>query len=502
MPIISNFPTSEDVATKTHDGLMSAADKTKLDGIANGATANTGTVTSVTLTQGNGITVSSSGTAITGSGTRTISVNYGTDAPKMDGTAAAGSSATPAHSDHIHPTDTSRAAASDLTSHTGNKSNPHGVTAAQAKALPEDGTAVAAAKLANAQNIRVNLASESNASFNGTAAATPGVDGILPVKHGGTGVDNLNDLKSMLEFGVPVSKLGVSSVLNDNSWANIKKMSDLGFGANIWSIGDTKSVLINGTIGTLHVNATVWVYILGFNHNSDIEGEGITFGGFKTAQTGGTDVCLVDSKYSSTSSDGTLLFNLNHWGTSSSPYNTSYGGWKGCDARYDILGSTNKEPSGYKATPVASSRVGYDPENYDIVNSPVANTLMAALPSELRAVMKPITKYTDNNGNSSNVLANVTTSVDYLPLLAEYEIFGARTYANQYEQNYQRQYAYYAAGNSKVKYCHSSTGSAAIWWGRSPGCLYTNVFCAVSTNSVVIGYQSRSSYGLAPAFMV
>lgn len=40
-----------------------------------GYTTNTGTVTSVTLTQGTGITVSDSGTAITTSGTRTISLN-------------------------------------------------------------------------------------------------------------------------------------------------------------------------------------------------------------------------------------------------------------------------------------------------------------------------------------------------------------------------------------------------------------------------------------------
>jgi hypothetical protein len=38
----------------------------------------------------------------------------------MDGTASAGSASTVARSDHKHPTDTSRAAASDLTSHTGN----------------------------------------------------------------------------------------------------------------------------------------------------------------------------------------------------------------------------------------------------------------------------------------------------------------------------------------------------------------------------------------------
>ena len=37
-------------------------------------TSNTGTVTSITITQGNGITVTDSGTEITTSGTRTISI--------------------------------------------------------------------------------------------------------------------------------------------------------------------------------------------------------------------------------------------------------------------------------------------------------------------------------------------------------------------------------------------------------------------------------------------
>lgn len=60
-------------ATQSSSGLMSSADKTKLDGIATGATANTGTVTSVTITAGTGISVSSS-SAITTSGTRTISL--------------------------------------------------------------------------------------------------------------------------------------------------------------------------------------------------------------------------------------------------------------------------------------------------------------------------------------------------------------------------------------------------------------------------------------------
>lgn len=58
-------------------------------------------------------------------------VSYSTTAPVMDGTASVGTASTVARSDHKHPTDTSRAAKTSLDSHTGNKSNPHGVTLAQ-----------------------------------------------------------------------------------------------------------------------------------------------------------------------------------------------------------------------------------------------------------------------------------------------------------------------------------------------------------------------------------
>ena len=284
--------------------------------------------------------------------------------------------------------------------------------------------------------------------------------------------------------------------LNDQTWAEIRQVSDAGQGSSYWSVGDRKAVLVNGTVGTLAVNQTLYVYILGFNHNSAKEGNGIQFGTFKTALSGGTDVCLVDGSYNSYKTDGSKIFNMNHWG------NYNYGGWKACDLRYDILGSTNKAPVNYgKAR--ATSDTGYDaPTN--TATSPVANTLMAALPADLRAVMKPITKYTDNKGNSSDVAANVTSSLDYLPLLAEQEIFGGnRTYSNQYEKNSQVQYAYYSAGNSKVKYRHSATGSAAYWWERSPFCDGSGLyFCGVGLGGGAGGNGAGSSLGLAPAFMV
>lgn len=63
------------------------------------------------------ITPAAIGAAAASHGTH---VTYSTTAPVVDGTASAGSASTVARSDHKHPTDTTRAAASDLSAHTGN----------------------------------------------------------------------------------------------------------------------------------------------------------------------------------------------------------------------------------------------------------------------------------------------------------------------------------------------------------------------------------------------
>lgn len=280
---------------------------------------------------------------------------------------------------------------------------------------------------------------------------------------------------------VTVEAKFVSSVLNENDWSVIKSVADASQGANYWAVGDRKAVTVNGTVGTQAINGTYYVYILGFDHNSSREGTGITFGTFKTALSGGKDICLVDSHYNDYSTGGQKWFNMNH------SSNTNSGGWKGCDLRYDVLGSTNSNNNDAGTT---------------TATSPVSGTLMAALPSDLRAVMKPMNIYTDNTGGGNNTASYVTKSVDYLPLLAEFEIFGTRSYANSAEQNYQQQYQYYKNGNSKVKYRHNSTGSTATWWERSPYYTNSSYFCYVGTSGGANGYYARYSFGLAPAFRV
>lgn len=158
--------------------------------------------------------------------------------------------------------------------------------------------------------------------------------------------------------------------------------------------------------------------------------------------------------------------------------NTNSGGWNGSYGRKEVLGNSG--------TPT----------------SPPANSLLAALPADLRAVMKPVTKYSDNTGGGSNNASYVTATTDYLFDLSEFEVQGSRTYANSAEKNYQLQYAYFKAGNSKITYHHGNTGTAVWCFSRSVHYTSTSVFCMTSTDGGAGFANAYHSGGRAPGFTV
>ena len=267
------------------------------------------------------------------------------------------------------------------------------------------------------------------------------------------------DISKVGQYNVTLEK-PVKTTLNDNDWATIKSVADESKGANYWAVGDTKQITINGKLsdGLTLNNYSTWVYIIGFDHNKDIEGTGIAFQGFKTAQTGGIDIALTDAYFSQRTSG--QWFNMNN-------SQTTVGGWASC-----------------------------------LMRTATTLVLKATLPEDLTSVIKTTSIYTDNVGGGGNIASNVTSTKDDLYLLAEYEIFGVRTYANSAEQNYQTQYAYYTAGNSKIKYNYSATSSAIMWWLRSPRADQAASFLLTHTNGTIAGGGANNLLGLAPAFKV
>ena len=261
----------------------------------------------------------------------------------------------------------------------------------------------------------------------------------------------------------------VSSTLNNNEWSVIKSVSDAGQGANYWSIGERKAVTLNGRVGALTLsNVTTYAFIIGFNHNQELEGANrIHFQFAKTALSGGTDIAFCDGMYYVQVS-ATGYFSMNSSTTNS-------GGWNSSQMRTKICGTSLSNYSG---------------------------TIIAVIPAELRAVLKSVTKYTDNTGRGSTAESHVTATTDYFFLLSEYEVFGSISQASPYEKNKQAQYAYYSAGNSKIKYKHNDTSTATPWWLRSPSVIDNTCFVSVRNNGTVNSPGSNYSTGFTPGFCV
>ena len=285
---------------------------------------------------------------------------------------------------------------------------------------------------------------------------------VEATKSGQTVSGSVNVVSGTTSYALTLSF--VSTTLNNNEWSVIKSVSDAGQGANYWSIGDRKAVTLNGTMSKLSLsNFTTYAFIIGFNHNASVEGANrIHFQIGKTALTGGTDVCLV----SGYSDDSDFYMNTS---------NTNSGGWNSSYMRTKILGTSLSSYSG---------------------------TFIGVLPAALRAVLKSVTKYTDNTGGGSTAASAVTATTDYVFLLSEYEVFGSTTYANSNEASKQAQYAYYSAGNSKIKYNHSATSTAVIWWLRSPSASDSSIFVIVYRDGTVTSYDASDSGGVAPGFCV
>lgn len=222
--------------------------------------------------------------------------------------------------------------------------------------------------------------------------------------------------------------------LNDYSWSEIKDLIKSGRAADYLKVGDTKDITLNLPAGSYDlvagkyfsgaVSGTYKVVILGIDHNSAYEGTNRVH--FCIGRNFvGTDIAFSSMKMNTAQ--------------------TNSGGWAGCPMRTWLN-----------------------------------ETLINGLPSDLTDVITPCTKYTNNTGNS-NAESDITSTSDKLWLLSEFEVFGSRKNANQYEHNYQKQYTYYKNGISTIRYHHQSTGSTFWWWLRSAGCNDSDKFCFVNS---------------------
>lgn len=247
------------------------------------------------------------------------------------------------------------------------------------------------------------------------------------------------------------------AALADSSPAEIKSLAKSGKAANYWAVGDTVPIKLSGTVGYLALDETYYAFIIGFNHNSNREGGNSVHFQFGKNENG-ANIAFVDGRINTNNDMPAFRMNLSE---------NNLGGWK---------------------------------DSY--MRTTICPAFLAAMPSEWQSVIAACNKYTDNTAGGNDTASYVTATSDQIFCLSEFEVFGTRSQANSAEQNYQSQYAYYRAGNSKIKYRHNATGTAVGWWLRSPYSADLRYFSIASTSggstSVIAGY----SQGFAPGFMV
>ena len=252
----------------------------------------------------------------------------------------------------------------------------------------------------------------------------------------------------------------VFATLNDYSWEEISSVSASGDAANLFSVGDTKSIVLNGVVGeTTFSNVKIDAYILGINHNAEIEGNNRIH--FCIGKVDNKIVGLIDFKYGQYPITSAGYFSMNY------SSDTNSGGWNSCYMRSTIMPAIKN-----------------------------------ALPTDLQNVLKTVVKYTDNIGGGTNNSSNVTATTETICLEAEFEVQGVREHADSYEQNKQKQYDYYKNGNSKVRYKYNSTGDVIYWWNRSPYAAASDGFCYVIADGLAGADGSRDCRAIAPCFYV
>lgn len=251
----------------------------------------------------------------------------------------------------------------------------------------------------------------------------------------------------------------VSKTLNENSWDVIRQVSDRGEGKSYWSVGDRKADTISGTVGSYTFSGTHYYFIVDFDHNKAVESPSahtITFQLGKSALSGGVDIGYCDSQYLNTGSSAAFRMNTS---------NSNSGGWTGSYMKKTIIPQFKN-----------------------------------AVSAELRRNVKTVSVWSDNTGGGTTASSAVTASSEDFYLAAEFEYFGARSYANEAEKNHQTQLAYYAAGNNKIKYRNDATSTAVFVWLRSVFAGYSNGFCLVGTSGTANYGSAYCSFAFAPLF--
>ena len=237
-------------------------------------------------------------------------------------------------------------------------------------------------------------------------------------------------------------KVGVTefpSVLRQASWAQIAQASELGIASSLWNVGDEKTIYLGPEGGGIP------------ELPDDYNTLTLVIYGFNH-----------DDKADGTGKAGITFGTKNLMGyrRKMNNSNTNSGGFTG-SAMYTYL----------------------------------QNTLFSQFTTDLQSAIKPVLKKTSAGGRDTTINTNEMK----IFLFSEIEVFGSTTYSAAGEGT---QYDYFATAANRIKYMSNGSGSAYLWWERSPYVSNSTFFCLVNGSGSATGSIANNSLGVCFGFCV
>lgn len=245
---------------------------------------------------------------------------------------------------------------------------------------------------------------------------------------------------------VPYFTIGKKSskVLNEYTWLEIQAIIQQGYHNFYFNVGDTKDFTIVDTtqIGGIQINGDYQAFIMGMDHNSEIEGTNKIHFGIRNSN--GIDICFWDPNVTDSS------------------------------FRYDINGVNNKYSDSY-------------------IRNIIIPQFLTMLPEGLQNVLIETQK-------SCFIYPNTTMLIsDKIWLLGRAEVTDGAS--GDPTPSQQMQYEYFTT-NSGIKYMSKDVLQPRIYITRDSNATNTTQTSGISVIGTRVNTGSTGSYGFAPCFAI
>lgn len=270
----------------------------------------------------------------------------------------------------------------------------------------------------------------------------------------------------------------------ETSWSDIAKLSEAGYAASVFKVGDEKQI-------TLTTGEIITMVILGFDHDD------LASGGGKAGITLGTKNSLATSYAMNSSS-------------------TNSGGWKASKMRTETMAMLYDEqlPSDVKSVIKPVYKVTALYESSGTPDTTEDNLFLFSLEEVMGTNMYSSTSQRSFSGEGSQyeyfrnaTIPSPTSGTGSFSTLAGTGCFYttstsvASGYTNRFgESKSTSTNVYYNYNNAKA--IGDSATTASTWWLRSPYCSNSSIFCCVYDYGYGNYYGANSTLGVAFGFCI